>query len=69
MYVFRPGSGFSGLSIKVEAGFQMEECSQESLFSEGLSGVASGDVQVESKSVGNVTELDTDLVLATPENR
>ena len=34
MYVFRPGSGFSGPSIKVDPGFQMEECSQDELFSQ-----------------------------------
>ena len=32
MYVFQPGSGFSGPSVKVSPGFEMQECTQETLF-------------------------------------
>ena len=33
MFVFKPGSGFSGPSVKVEPGFEIGECTQYSLFS------------------------------------
>ena len=37
MFVFKPGSGFSGPSVKVQPGFEIEECMQESFFSNTIS--------------------------------
>ena len=43
MFVFGPGAGFSGPSLKVEPGFEMSETSQENLFQSHLNESAQGE--------------------------
>ena len=45
MFIFRPGSGFTGPAVRVEPGFEMEKYSQEDLFD---SSVLSGEGNMEN---------------------
>ena len=67
MYIFQPGSGFSGPSVKVEAGFEMEKYSQEDLFRD--SGVMISDVDEHSQLVFTSTETNSQSVALTTQKR
>ena len=66
MYVFRPGSGFSRPSIRVEPGFEFDECSQDSLFVETVSDVPSTGSDLSGNIDGIISGLDSEIVEPSP---
>ena len=74
MFVFKPGSGFSGPSIKVEPGFEMSEVTQltEPLsvcnVTETLS-LESMEISQVSELSGNLSSMDNSVISPTPVKR
>ena len=72
MYVFQPGSGFNGLCVKVQAGFEMSTATDESLFNSGYSNVSSNtfvDLVLELETSVSLDEVSTQIVEPTPIQR
>ena len=72
MYVYGPGSGFSGPCLKVEAGFEMGEASGESLFNSGDSNFSSNlseGLVMESQCSVKSDEHDNGIIEPTPNVR
>ena len=73
MYVFQPGSGFSGPSIKVEPGFEMNECTQDHLFYDGLSYETCDESQGACASTSNLLQLsecpDSQIMISSKSKR
>ena len=69
MYVFEPGSGFSGCCLRVEPGFKLNECSENSFFSDGVSGESSSVTKSPSEICQEAVECGSQIVSPTPLKR
>ena len=68
MYVFRPGSGFSGPSVKVEPGFEMAEVKDltQSLYEVGESEVhTKSDVFEMSQVLSVISTIESEIIAPT----
>ena len=72
MLIFKPGSGFTGPSVKVEPGFEIDECTQDSLFSNDdklkTENVFGASASVSQVSV-HLDAKDTDIIPPTCDKR
>ena len=67
MYVFQPGSGFSGPSVRVEPGFEIEDFTQEGLFTQ--SDVSSNMMACSVETCQVKTERGKEIVVSTAQKR
>ena len=66
MFIFQPGSGFSGPAVKVEPGFEMEIYSQDSVF---CNSAVTCDTFDTSENVVPSTGISSEIIAPTPQKR
>ena len=71
MFVYEPGSGFSGVSVKVEPGFEMSEISNftQEVFSTVNSVTSMSDSFSMSEMSSVVSSISTQIIEPTPIKR
>ena len=67
MFIFEPGSGFSGPAVKVEPGFEMQTYTQENWFRD--SGVVMSDGSDESAFALSQSQIECGIITSTGAKR